>query len=100
MINLKIERFPSKIEFSIFFLCDVFYFITNFKKSIDKSKKILYYDKNCKAVIFISKIINLFFLSFSINLFITLYSLYSFFYIILFHRKQGSKLEIKKKISK
>ena len=45
----------------------------------------------------ISRLINAYFLTFIIYLFITLYSLYSFFDIILFHNKQGSKLEIKKK---
>ena len=53
--------------------------------------------KNCKAVRLISILINFYFITFIIYLFITLYSLYTFFDIILFHNKQGSKLQIKKK---
>ena len=44
---------------------------------------------------FILKSINFYFISFIIYLFITLYSIYDFFYIFLFHHKQGSKLKIK-----
>lgn len=73
-----------------------YYFIINFKKSIDKLKKILYYGKNWKGGDNISKLIDLFFITFIIYLFITLYSFYTFFDIIFFHNKQGSKLKIKK----
>ena len=44
----------------------------------------------------IDVLLNLFFIIFIINFFITFYSLYSFFEIYIFHKKQGSKLNIKK----
>ena len=56
----------------------------------------LYYGKNWKGGGNIFKLIDLFFFTFIIYLFTTLYSLYTFFDIIIFHNKQGSKLEIKK----
>ncbi len=52
--------------------------------------------KTSKGGDIISKLIDLFFITFIIYLFITLYSLYTFFDIIFFHNKQGSKLKIKK----
>lgn len=73
-----------------------YYFSIIFLKSIDKSKKILYYGKNWKGGGNISKLIDLFFITFIIYFFITLYSLYTFFDIVFFHNKQGSKLKIKK----
>ena len=45
----------------------------------------------------ISDLINFYFITFIIYLFITFYSIYTFFDAIIFHGKQGSKLEIKKK---
>ena len=46
----------------------------------------------------ISRLIDIFFLTFIIYFFITLYSVYTFFDIIFFHNKQGSKLKIKKNL--
>ena len=52
--------------------------------------------KTSKGGDIISRLIDLFFITVIIYLFITLYSLYTFFDIIFFHNKQGSKLKIKK----
>ena len=72
-------------------------FITNFQKSIDIFKKMLYYVYRKKAVIPFSKLITLFFIIYIINFFISLYSIYTYFDIKLFHNLQGSKLKIKQK---
>lgn len=48
----------------------------------------------------IIKLTNLFFIIYIINIFITIYSIYTFFEIYLFHNLQGSKLHLKKHLSK
>lgn len=48
----------------------------------------------------INTLLNIFFIIYIINIFITLYSIYTFFEIHLFHNLQGSKLNIKKHLSK
>lgn len=56
----------------------------------------IYNGKNCKGGEFISKLILLFFISYFIYFFITLYSIYTIIEITFFHKKQGSKLNLKK----
>ena len=72
-------------------------FITFFHKSIDICKKILYYLHNfLRGVILIQTLLNLFFLVFSFNIFVFGYTIYIFLEKYVFHKKQGSKLELKK----
>ncbi len=80
-------------------ISSLFYnFIIFFQKSIDKLKKILYDGKNWKGGDNIFQLIDFFLATFIIYLFTTLYSFYTFFDIVFFHNKQGSKLKIKKNL--
>ena len=73
------------------------YFNINFKKSIDKPKKILYYNQNLmKEVMSLDVLFNIFFISFGINIFIVFYWVYSLIEIFLLQSLQGFKLKIKK----
>lgn len=45
---------------------------------------------------YIINLIDIFFISFIINIFIVFYSIYNFFENKIFHKLQGSKLNIKK----
>ena len=72
------------------------YFITNFRKSIDKIKIILYYVINLEGVMYIN-IVQLFFIILLFNIFITFYSIYTFINSKLFHNVQGAKLKILEK---
>lgn len=71
-------------------------FITNFKKSIDILKNLLY-DVHHKGGDDIKNLLNIFFIIYIISFFISLYSIYTYFDIKLFHNLQGSKLKIKQK---